>query len=78
MNPEDAKGDRYVSIMSNLLGFEHKDRATRAADTIEEYTKAVEKAAAATANVTTQQTKLREATFMLAQAELDKTLREEM
>ena len=78
MDPEDAKEDHYVNIMSNILGFEYKDRRTDAADTIEAYTKAVEKASAATAEVATQQSKLRESTLMLAQAELDKTLREEM
>jgi len=73
-----AEANESVGIMGRLFGYSQTGRQTAAANTIEEYTKAVEKAAAATANVTAQQTKLREATFMLAQAELDKTLREEM
>ena len=45
---------------------------------IDKYKAAVEKAGEATAELTQQQAALREATYMLAQAELDKTLREEM
>lgn len=74
MDEADARPD----ALGRIFGARVSGTAIYAENIIEEYTKAVEKASAATAEVTAQQSALRESTLLLAQAELDKTLREEM
>ena len=74
MDGPDARPDLLIKALET----ERSSRTFYDSEVINQYTKAVEKASVATAKVTAQQTSLREATLALAQAELDKTLREEM
>jgi hypothetical protein len=61
-----AINPRRYEMMSNSTRASMTRSWEQAADVVEQYAKAAEKASAATAEVATQQSKLREATLMLA------------
>lgn len=83
---DDMPSSPYASILTGLGARQNSNDPIKrifgfnsgADGVIEQYTEAVKKAGEATAEVTAQQSALRESTLLLAQAELDKTLREEM